>query len=262
MTRPQLLLTGLLGLAGLIWANPASVQAQPPPSKVAPPSTDKMEKLRAAANVPLAAIPEKFREDVRLTVEKATLFTQGPVEAFACQPAVYYWLLQHPDRGVLAWRRLGAQCVMISERGPGRFGWTDEHGSDLQWETVYASNDRHIWYAEGKVRPGLLLPLVSVKALVVLRFAEQDGQVANGGKMMQHQADMFLYTDSTGAALAAKLFGAAAPRMAEQCVSQMETFFSGMAWFVHRYPERAAGLFGSSSPADSASPVGHGVVGH
>jgi hypothetical protein len=241
MTRRQVWLTGLICLSALVWANPASAGAQPP-TKVAPPSTDKMEKVRAAANVPLANIPEKFREGVRVTLEKTTLFSQGPVEAFACQPNVYYWLLDHPDRGVVAWRRLGAQCVMINERGPGRFGWTDEHGSDLQWETVYAARDRHIWYAEGKVRPGLLLPLVPVKTLVVLRFAEQDGQAVGGGKIMQQQADMFLYTDSAGAALATKLLGSAAPHMAEQCVTQMQMFFSGMAWYLHRYPDRAASL--------------------
>src|SRR5207302_2040218 len=128
--------------------------------------------------------PERYREGVRQTIEKPTLFSQGPVEAFACQPQMYYWLLEHPDRGVLAWRRLGAQCVMISERGTGRFGWTDEHGSDLQWETVYISDKSRIWYAEGKVRPGLLMPLVPVKALVVLRFAEPESEPVNGAKLM------------------------------------------------------------------------------
>jgi hypothetical protein len=187
---------------------------------------------------------------VRLTIDKTTLFTQGPVEAFACQPQTYYWLLEHPDRGVVAWRRLGAQCVMIADRGAGRFGWTDEHGSDLQWEAVYSGSDRRIWYAEGKVRPGLLLPLVPVKALVVLRYAEQQPVNPAGARMMQHQADMFLYTDSIGAAVAAKLFGAAAPHMAEQCVTQMQMFFSGMAWYVFRYPERANTLFGPPNPGE------------
>jgi hypothetical protein len=129
---------------------------------------------------------------------------------------------------------------MIADRGAGRFGWTDEHGSDLQWQAVYHSNDRHIWYAEGKVRPAPLLPLVPVKAVVVLHYSEQNG--ANGAKQIQHQAEMFLHTDSAGAALATKLLGPAAPRMAEQCVTQMQMFFAGLAWYVQRYPERATGL--------------------
>jgi hypothetical protein len=236
MARPQAWLTGLICLAGLTWANGAAARAQAP-FKVVPVSPDKMDKVKAAACVPLQEIPERYREGVKTAIEKPTLFTQGPTETFACAPKVYYWLVEHPDRGVLAWRRLGAPCVMINERGPGRFGYSDEHGSDLVWDTVYQSKDQHIWYAEGKVRPAPLLPLVPVKAVVSLRFSEETGQ--GGVPMMQQQADMFLFTDSIGAAVAAKLVGAAAPKMAEQCVTQMQMFFSGMAWYLNRYPERA-----------------------
>lgn len=246
MPRPQAWLTGLLALAGLFWATGAKAQ---PPIKVTPPA-EKIDKAKAAAGVPLAEVAERYRDGVKLTIEKSTLVTQGPIETFACSPHVYHWLLEHPDRGVVAWRRLGAQCVMISDRGAGRFGWSDEHGSDLMWETVYQSADRRIWYAEGKVRPAPLLPLVPVKAVVVLRYAEMPGE--NNTKFMQHQADMFLYTDSVGASIATKLLGAAAPKMAEQCVTQMQMFFSGLAWYVHRHTDRAATLLmasGSSEPA-------------
>jgi hypothetical protein len=239
MARPRAWLTGLVCLAGLTWANGEVARAQAP-FKIVPVSADKLDKDKAAARVPLQDIPERYRTGVKTTIEKPALFTQGPVETFACSPRVYYWLLQHPDRGVIAWKRLGAQCVMINERGPGRFGWSDEHGSDLQWDTVFESKDQHIWYAEGKVRPAPMLPLVPVKAIVSLRFSEETGP--GGVPMMQQQADMFLYTDSIGAALAAKLLGAAAPKMAEQCVTQMQMFFSGMAWYINRYPDRAAVL--------------------
>ena len=80
--------------------------------------------------------------------------------------------------------------------------------------------------------------------IMVLRYGELPGP--NGGKQVQHQADMFLYTDSIGAAIAAKVVGAAAPKMAEQCVTQMQMFFSGLAWYVHRHPDRAASLLMSS----------------
>jgi hypothetical protein len=239
MANPRNWLTGLICVTVLAWAEEASALAQAPPQTV-PAFGDKMDKARAAANVPLQDVPEKFREGVKIALEKPALYTQGPAESFACAPHFYYWLLEHPDRGVAAWRKLGAQCVMIVDRGAGRFGWTDEHGSDLQWETVYHSNDRHIWYAEGKVRPAPMLPLVPVKAVVVLHYREQTS--ATGTKLIQHQADMFLHTDSAGAALAAKLLGAAAPKMAEQCVTQMQMFFAGLAWYLNRHPDEAPSL--------------------
>jgi hypothetical protein len=239
MRRPRTWLTALLCVAALTAASGQSVRQ--PGFQSVPAGPDKMDKTQAAAWIPLMQIPERYREGIKLATEKPTLFSQGPIETFECDPRVYYWLLEHPDRGVVAWRKLGAQCVMVSERGSGRFGWTDEHGSDLQWETVYESKDRHIWYAEGKVRPAPLLPLVPVKAVVTLRYSEQPA--SNGVTQMQQQADMFLYTDSLGAALATRLLGAAAPKMGEQCVAQMQMFFSGMAWYVYRYPDRGAVLF-------------------
>jgi hypothetical protein len=234
MATPRFWLTGLVCVTALAWANGANAQAP------APVSADKLDKTKAAAFVPLGEIPQRFRDGVKQTIEKPAIFSQGPVETFVCEPQTYYWLVEHPDRGVQAWRKLGAQCVMIADRGAGRFGWTDEHGSDLQWETVFESADRHIWYAEGKVRPAPLLPLVPVKAVVVLRYSEQAS--FGGKKMIQHQADMFLYTDSLGATLAAKLLGPSAPKMAEQCVAQMEMFFGGLAWYLHHHPERATEL--------------------
>ncbi len=187
--------------------------------------------------MPVEVLPPHVREGARLAVEKATLFSHGPAESFSCDPAVYYWFLDHPDRAVTAWRRLGAKCLSISDRGNGRFGWADEAGSDVVWETVYRAPNLRIWYAEGKVKPGVLLPTVPIRAVVVLRHAEGRGQ--NGGALIHHQADMFLRTDSTAAALATKLFGASAPRLAEQCLSQLEMFFAGLAWYVHQHPERA-----------------------
>jgi hypothetical protein len=247
MTKQRFWLAGALWISGLLCASSASAQNVPPanaPPANAPPANapDKLDKAKtAAASVPLHLVPERFREGVKTAVEKTSMFSQGPVETFACEPPFYYWLLEHPDRCVGAWRKLGAQCVMISDRGNGRFGWTDEHGSDLQWEAVYHCGDRHIWYAEGKVRPATLLPLVPVKAVVVLHYRELDGP--NGAKAIQHQADMFLHTDGVGAALATKIVGAAAPQMAEQCVAQMQTFFAGLAWYANKYPDRAPGLF-------------------
>ena len=248
MRRPRVWLTGLVCLAGLTWVDGQTANAQP--IKVTP-AAEKMDRAKAAAFVPLAEVPERFREGVKVTIERPAMFSQGPIETFACSPHVYHWLLEHPDRGVVAWRKLGAQCVMINDRGAGRFGWSDENGSDLQWETVYHSGDRRIWYAEGKVRPAPLLPLVPVKAVVVLRYAEQPGTSSH--RLMQHQADLFLYTDSIGASIAAKVVGAAAPKMAEQCVTQMQMFFSGLAWYVHRYPDRAATLLSGTPEA----PTGH-----
>jgi hypothetical protein len=243
--------TGLGVLAGIVWLNGASATAQTGAAGKA--TADKTEQLKSAKAVPVDELPAKFRDGVRLCLDKPILFTRGPAEAFASRPDLYYWFLDHPDRAVIAWQRLGAKCVGINERGPGRFGWSDDQGSDLVWETVQRTPNLRVWYAEGKVRPAPLLPLVPVKAVVILRHVES--QNAHGDTILHHQADMFLHTDSGAAALATKLLGATAPKFAEQCLGQLQLFFSGLSWYLTKHPERTEKLLtGNLMPTATIGP--------
>jgi hypothetical protein len=209
------------------------------------PGTDKLEQMRAAAQVPLDEVPAHLRESIRIVLARPTLFTRGPAEMFPCRPAQYYWLLEHPDRAMLAWLRLGAKCLPITARGDGRFGWVDDQGSDFSWETVYHNDHLRVWYAEGKVRPAPMLPLVPVRSVVMLRHV--GGRDEHGGEVMHHQADIFLQTDSRTAFLVMKMLGASAPRLAQEGAAQLQLFFAGLAWYLERHPERADTLLLSES---------------
>jgi hypothetical protein len=210
------------------------------------PGAAKLEQARAAEMVPVEQLPAEVREGVRKALEKPTVFTHGPAEAFECDPAVYHWFLDRPDLAVAAWRRLGATCVGIKARGDGQFSWSDPDGSAIVWKTVHRTANLRIWYAEGKVRPAALLPLVPVKSVVVMQHAE--GRDRSGGPLMYHQADVFVQTDSAAAKVAAKLFGPGMPRLAEQCVGQLQMFFAGVAWYIHKNPERAQVLLRDCLP--------------
>jgi hypothetical protein len=193
--------------------------------------------------VPIDKIPPGVRERVRRVVEHPTVSTRGPAEAFRGKPDLYQWFLDHPDRAVQTWRRLGAKCMMITDRGNGRFGWADGQGSDVHWDTVYRDDRCRIWYAEGKSKPTALLPAVPIHAVVVLHYGEiKDGL---GRSLLHHQADLYLLTDSTTARLLARLLGPSVPRLAQECVAQLELFFSALVWYLDRHPERAEGLLGA-----------------
>jgi hypothetical protein len=242
----QRTLTLWLGLTiGGLWLSPATAWAQP----------GKPNQEQIAKEVPLEQLPAAIRDGVRRVLEQPTVFAHGPPEAFRAQPAFYCWLLDHPDRGVQMWRRLGAKCVTIVDRGNGYFGWTDGQGTDISWQTIHRSTNLRIWYAEGTARPGPLLPPVPLRAVVVLRYGEAPSVPLYAKKnekdsrtLMIHQADLFLQTDSQAAALVAKLVGSSAPRLAEHCVSQMEMFFSALAWYVNRHPDRAEALLSEMLP--------------
>jgi hypothetical protein len=160
---------------------------------------------------------------------------------------MYHWFLDHPDRAALVWRRLGAKVVEMSDRGNGRFGWSDAHGSDVHWDTVYRTSSLRIWHAEGRVRPGPLLPLVSVQAVVVLRYSES--RDSEGRPVVRHQAELVVHTDSKSAALAARVFGATGPHMVEQYVAQLEMFFSALPWYLDQHPDKVATLLAGIMPS-------------
>lgn len=237
---------GWLGLvAGAVWATGAAAQtpvlAGPltKTEQVAKPAAPSQAQT-SARRVPLDQVPPALRERVRLVLEQPTLFARGPVESFRGRQAIYEWLLDHPDAASRAWRKLGAPCTAITERGAGVFGSNDGQGSDVRWQTAYRNERLVVWYADGKVRPVPLLPVVPVQAVVVLRFAE--GKDALDRPMMRHQADVFFQTDSKTAAAVTGMFGPSAPKFAEQCVGQMEMFFSALTWYFGQHPERVESL--------------------
>jgi hypothetical protein len=208
-----------------------------------------------APPVPLEELPAGVRERVRAVLERPTLSTRGPLEAFHCRPALYYWLLDHPDLACRLWRGLGARCTDIYAQREGCFSWQDAQGGEVHWETVLRAPRQRVWYAEGKVRPGVMLPSVPVQAVVVLNH--QEGSDGGGRPAIRHQMDLVLHTDSRAVKMAARLFGASAPRLAEEYVGQMEMFFGALAWYLTQHPDKAAVLFEElKRPAGAAGPRG------
>jgi hypothetical protein len=184
------------------------------------------------------------QEEVARIARQPTLSARGPSEAFECRPEQYLYFLDHPDQAVRAWRRLGAKCVSITDEGNGRFGWADELGSQVSWETVYRGKDMRIWYAQGKVRPGPVLPMVPVEVVVILHHHELASAAEK--RMIEHHADVFVYTDSKTAQMFARFMGTSTTRLAEQGLGQMQLFFSALCWYLDRHPDRARGLLQNS----------------
>jgi hypothetical protein len=219
-----------------VWVSAVPVEAQSSRPWQRSDLANSTPSLSAASQVPLDEIPAALRPKVRAVMEKPSLSTRGQTETFNGEPRVYQWLLDHPDRAAVGWKRLGAKVADIADRGSGVFGWSDAQGSDIRWQAVYRGPRMRVWHAEGKVRPAALMPLVSVQAVVVLRYTES--RDVDNRPVIRHQAELMLHTDSKAMSLATRVFGTSAPRLAEQYVSQIETFFSALSWYLDQHPER------------------------
>jgi len=238
MGRYRIRITWLSLVTGVFWAIGGKTAAQ-----------DVSLQQRIAAQVPLAELTEPMRSHFRPVLENPTLFRHGPVEVFSGHPPLYHWLLEHPDRAVIAWRRLGAPCTEVFDCGQGWYGWKDGHGGQVRWQVVHRGAKLQIWYAEGSVRPAPFLPLVPVRAVLLLRHGERSQK--DGRALIFHQADAFLQMDGKTAGVLTKMLGPSVPHLAEQCLGQLETFFSGIVWYLGQHPERTDTLLaaGNHEPA-------------
>lgn len=196
---------------------------------------------RTSEKLPIEKFPIEMRDKVREVVESPTITGIGPGEIFTGSPELYTWLLDHPDRALVAWQRLGAIATEIKCHQDGSYSWKDGHGSLVHWRTICNERELRVWYAEGSVRPAPLLPLIPVRAVLVMRHADQGK--SKGRSYLVHQTEVFVITDSRAAAVAAKALGGSVARFTEQGLHQLEFFFSGLVWYLDQHPERLAKLF-------------------
>src|SRR5579884_1061565 len=101
----------------------------------------------AVPSVPVELVPPAFQEGVRRVLAQPTLAARGPAETFACDPAMYHWLLDNPHHAVHLWKQLGAKTTDVEVRGQGRFGYRDSNGTDIWWETVLNGGGLRVWYS-------------------------------------------------------------------------------------------------------------------
>jgi hypothetical protein len=190
----------------------------------------------------LDVVRPEFQEGVLKCVRHPTVTTKSGGDEIVCTVAVYEWLYDHPDRVALAWQRLKVPTVAITDLGNGKFGWSDENGSEVVWQTVGTFPDGRVWFASGKVKPSPLAPFVPIQATFIVshpRKAEKDG-VAVFAPAVQ----VYVHSDSKAANLALKIVGPTAPRLAEEAATQLLDFFGGIATVVQQNPTKAEMLLG------------------
>jgi hypothetical protein len=229
-----ILLGGAIGVTAAKAAPPGTPSAMttPPPAALAP---------QPRMNV-LDAVKPEFRDAVAKCMNKATVSTRALGDEVVCTIAVYEWLYEHPDRVALAWQRLKIPSIPISDLGSGKFGWTDEYGSEVVWQTVGTFPGGRVWYATGKVKAGPAAPAIPVQSVVIVthkKRVEKDGVA-----LFAPVVEAYMHSDSKTANLILRILGPTVPNVAEQAAGQLLDFFGGIAMYVQKNPAKADELLG------------------
>jgi hypothetical protein len=189
----------------------------------------------SAAQIATERLDGDLRGRVDEVLKHGQLYTRGPTECFPCQPGIYRWLLDHPHWGVHAWRALGATKIKLEPQADGSFLGSDQQGGELRWRPILAEAGRRVWYAEGSGRMAPLMPIISVRAVVLLKFQEVQGEDGRIG--IRQRTEVFALYDGRAAELACKLIGLTAEAAGKKVIEQIGLFFSGMAWYLSENPE-------------------------
>jgi hypothetical protein len=204
--------------------------------------------------VPVESLNLAVRDKVQGVLDKPTLSSRSVPETFNTDHTVYRYLLEHPDHAVKLWRQLGAKVAEIDDKGSGTYVWHDGQGSEVSWQIVHRGAGLHVWFAEGKVKPSVLLAAQPFRAVALMQYTE--GIDVGGLPAVRHQVHFHLRCESRAITLATKIMGNTAPRLAEQYLGQLQMFYGGMAWYVYQDGERARKLFkdaGLSYPSEGSS---------
>lgn len=194
----------------------------------------------------LDLVPAAHKDSVAKVITKPTLSAKYTEDSFEAHAAVYPWLLEHPDRVSLAWKRMNVPCVEILDAGHGTFVWTDENGSQLTWQSVAKLTDGLVWYATGKVKAATLLPMVPVKAVAVVKYPSKP-TATEGVVKLTPEASVYLLSENRAANALLRMVGPAAPKMAEEGAEQLLFFFSGVATHLRNNPDKVQTLLAPKS---------------
>ena len=144
---------------------------------------------------------------------------------------------QRDRRVALAWQRLKVPSIPIADMGTGRFGWTDEYGSEIVWQTVGTFSEGRVWYAKGKLKAGVAAPAIPVQSVVVVRHKKRIEK--DGVALFAPTIEAYMLSDSRAANLILRVLGPTVPNIAEQAASQLLDFFGGIAAYVQKHPTKA-----------------------
>ncbi len=184
--------------------------------------------------VSLEKTPANLRDAIYNVIKHPSIQTSTKMDRFYGYDTLYLWLLDHPATVALGWRRLGIPALDIREIQSGKFQWKDER-NQLTWITVARGSAGRVWYAEGTVNPGPMMPIIPVRAVAVLHhdfYLDKENRT-----IIVHRVDCYMQSESKIANLVTKMMGSSASHMAESGADQLLFYFSGITRYLYKYPK-------------------------
>ena len=167
-------------------------------------SSSRSTRNSAAKAIPLAKLDPADRAEVAAVVKNTSIFRRMPVQVTDCDPHLYLFLVQHPEVIVDIWQVMGISKVQLERTGENTFAADDGSGTTGTIKVCYASQDTHVFLAEGSYQGPLSERLLKAKCVLVLK----SGYVQETSRRwyVTSRLDAFIQMDNVGLELVAKTF--------------------------------------------------------
>ena len=166
-------------------------------------TSDRSVSRSSAAELPLSRMSADNQQRTRQIISNTSQYRRMPELQYEVAPAVYRYLVQHPDVAVSTWRAMGISQLKMLQTGPAEYEATAADGSEGIADVLLQDNNQCLFVVSGKYSSPLLPTAIHASALVWLRYRFRERN--DGSVVVQQQVETFIHFPSTAVEVIAKL---------------------------------------------------------
>lgn len=190
---------------------------------------------RARSRVPLNRMSGAARQRALKVMDQCSQFRRLPEIQYSADPALYQYLVRHPDVAVSTWRVLGISRFEMWQTGPLEYEAAAVDGTEGLADVLYRDHEQCIFVCEGSYHNPLLPKPLEASALVWFRsgFTPAD----DGTFLVTQKAEVFVAFPSQGLSAVARILTPVTNSMMDRNLLEVSLYASMMSRAVRDEPE-------------------------
>lgn len=202
---------------------------------LAPGDSSAAAQRRAAEGIPVNRMTGPARSRAVGVIRECNQYRHLPELQYSADPAMYRYLLQHPDVAVSTWRVMGISKFEMWQTGREQYEARAVDGSEGVTSVLYRDQQQCVFICSGSYHNALLPRSLSATALVWLRSAFTP--MSDGTWQVTQKADTFIVFESQGLSTFAKVLTPVTNTMMDRNLFEVSLYAGLMSRAVRDEPE-------------------------
>ncbi|MEZ6060211.1 MAG: hypothetical protein R3C19_07615 [Planctomycetaceae bacterium] len=162
-----------------------------------------VHKEAAVRAIPMRVLNAAGRKRVNDVLRDCAQHRSLPHLQYVVEPAMYRYLVEHPDVAVSTWRAMEISQFEMWQTGPYEYEVSASDGSFGTADVIYRDGSQCLFVCEGTYNSPLLPKAISASALILLRY--NFVRAADGSVLVDQTMDAFVALPGNTAQTIAKL---------------------------------------------------------